>query len=147
MSSNSRRRFIQIGSASFAGLLSLSPFAQAAALARKRKVTSEEFLKASELSTQKDLLIDSIIRKNPQHIQLSEAEISQLKAEGSDVLQQIFEDLIAASLSESDMAEITEHLSTPAEKKWTRFNKMAVEKARAAFIGKVEEAITKKRKV
>jgi hypothetical protein len=144
MNPDNRRSFMKTALASVAGLFTFAPLAKASTPIRGT-VSAEEFLKITELSTQKSLLIDSIIKKNPRHVELSEQDIAQLKSEGSALLDSIFQQLINENLSQSDMADIVNHLSRPAEKKWAQFNKSAVQKARSIFIGQVDNLVAKRK--
>jgi len=140
MSQNRRNlfKFALLGTVgAFAGKLAEVAVKKFSALSRS------EFLVLSELTTQRDALVDSIIRKNPGHINLSEDELARLQIEGRQVLSEVFEKIAHEELSNTDMSEIAQHLSQPAEKKWQRFHKLAVERARAAYISKVEDAIKK----
>jgi hypothetical protein len=139
--SQNRRIFFK-----FAMLGTIGAFAGQLAEAAVRKfsaISRKEFLVLSELTTQQDALIDSIIKKNPGHIKLSESDLDALRVEGRQILTEVFAKLTHEELSEEDMNEIALHLSQPAEKKWQRFHKLAVERSRAAYISKVEDAIKK----
>lgn len=141
MLKSNRRGFLKIAAAGAAASVITIP----SLAATSAQATTDEFLSCSELLEQRDSLIDSIIRKNPRHLELSESEIAQLKEEGRHTLDILFKQLAENQFSAADLGEIVEHLSKPAEKKWAKFHKLAVQEARASFVDRVETAISRKK--
>ena len=135
-----RRNFLKTAGVGVAGALVVSPGSNLA-----RPVTPTEFLAATELSSQQDLLIESIISKTPGHFNLSAEQKEALKKEGRELLSSLFHKLVQQHFTEQDLGEIVQHLSQPAEKKWARFNVLALDSARSAFVGRVEAAIKKEK--
>lgn len=137
---NKRRGFLKIAGSGIVGAFLTKAVDLVTGTA---PVSKEEFLIVSELTTQRDSLVDSIIKKNPGYVNLSQEELKALEEEGRQVLDVVFREMAHNQLTTEEMNEIVEHLSRPAEKKWTRFNKLAVSKARESFIGRVQNAIDK----
>lgn len=109
-------------------------------------VTAEQFVEKSELVSQRAQLIDSIIKKNPKHVLLSENELSSIQNQSMEQLEKIFLDLAKSELSEQDLSEISAHLSSPEEKKWVSFHRKCVDAARKQLVSEVELAILVKEK-
>jgi hypothetical protein len=139
--SQNRRNFFKIATLGAVGGLfgKLTEFA----VKTSGKLSQDEFLVISELTTQRDALVDSIIRKNPEHVRLNEDQLEDLRREGREVLSEIYSKVSREELSEADMHEIALHLSQPVETKWQQFSKLAVTRAREAYISRVEAAIKK----
>ncbi|MCC2680097.1 MAG: hypothetical protein K0R29_2673 [Pseudobdellovibrio sp.] len=138
---NKRRGFLKIAGSGIVGAFLTK--AVDLVTGTSAPVSKEEFLIISELTTQRDSLVDSIIKKNPGYVNLSQEELKALEEEGRQVLDIVFREVAHNQLTTEEMNEIVEHLSRPAEKKWTRFNTLAVGKARESFIGRVQNAIDK----
>ncbi|AGH96763.1 hypothetical protein [Pseudobdellovibrio exovorus] len=101
----------------------------------------------SDLSTQADRLLDSVIRRNPKHANLTEEQWNALTTEGAEQIQQVFRDLAANHFSPADIEEMARHLSQPAERKWKKFNQLALEEAKTFVSNKIEDVLNNKKSV
>lgn len=107
----------------------------------------DTLLVKSELSLQIDRLLDTVIKKNPQHLNLTEQQMATLKAEGTAELHDLFKTLAEQNFTQADLTEMVRHLSQPAERKWQQFNRLAIDEAKTLLTGKIEGVLQNKKTV
>lgn len=142
LNGNRRHLFMLAATTLLSSALAKTAFAAKGA----SEATVDEFLRTSQLSTQIDLLMESIIKKNPEHLKMSAAQIDQLKDEARVMMKDLYVQLVNREFTQQDLAEMIHHFSLPAEKKWNRFNQLAVNEAKLMVNGRLHSMLNPEKK-
>ena len=145
MNESRRNLFLIAGSTLLTSLLTRTAFAKGGPVSDKASV--DEFLRTSQLSPQIDLLMESVIKKNPHHVKLTAEQMDSLMAEGRLMLKELYVRLANEEFTQQDLAEMIHHFSLPAEQKWAKFNKLAVGEAKTLLTDKIHGIVNNKKSV
>jgi len=140
MKSEGRRNFLKLATLGVAAGIIAKP----ESTKLTAPVSIDDFLNTSELISQRDLLIDSIIRRNPNHALLSHEELQRLISETRESVAELFRELAQNELTSQDRAEIVEHLKRPVDQKWADFHKKVISHARGSIVERINATLDKK---